>query len=478
MTANARGSGTVDDVLQGLYRDLGFDPAAHVGEVDIAGQDPVVPSVHRIGDAAAAALAALGSEVSSLWVDRGGEAQDISVSVEAAICQLMAIWSTRVNGVTADLLMEDPNLLGNSDFYRAGDGRYIFVLLSYPALRDIACGVLDCPPDRRRMSEVIARWNAFDLEEAVCSRGGTAIAVRTQEEWRAHPQGRILADGPLIDITRVADSPPEPLLPLDPVADALPLTGARVLDNTHVIAGPIAARILAELDAEVLHVSTPVHPDPIGMIVETGIGKRSAFCDLTDSEDARRFRHLVGGADVYVCNYLDLDAKGYGPLALVEERPGLVVLDYHGWGLSGPWSRRGGFDQLACAASGFSAEEGSFDGPRLPPTHLLNDYMASILGAAGVIEALRRRARDGGSYHVHVDLAKVCMWIQDLGLFDRARVAELPAPDPAAVGLEPASVTGPFGATTYLPTQIGYSTLRPRLRRSAEPLGASPLEWR
>lgn len=103
-----------------------------------------------------------------------------------------------------------------------------------------------------------------------------------------------------------------------------------------------------------------------------------------------------------------------------------MLLDYHGWGIKGPWSGRGGFDQLACAATGFSAEEGSFDGPRLPPTYLLNDYLAAVLGAAGVLEALRRRARDGGTYRVHIDLARVCMWIQDLGLFPRAQVADLP----------------------------------------------------
>ncbi|MEU6466060.1 CoA transferase [Streptomyces sp. NPDC046976] len=477
MTASATETTTSYDALQDLYRQLGITGAESGGKVTITGADPLTPSVHRIGEACAAALAALGTEASTLWRERGGDRQDVTVSVESAIHQLMAVFLTRASGVPVSELIEDPNLLGNSDFYRAGDGRYVFVLLSYPELRDIACEVLDCPPGRQRMADAIAHWDAFELEEAICSRGGTAVAVRTRQEWRAHPQGRLLDGRPLIHLEKVGESMPEPFPAAAELPPTLPLTGLRVLDNSHVIAGPIAARIAAELGADVLHVSSPAHPDPNGMIIETGIGKRAAFCDLLDPAQAGAFRRVLAGADVYVSNYLNLDTKGFGPEALFEQRPGLVVLDYHGWGLTGPWSRRGGFDQLACAATGFAVEEGSFDGPRLPPTYLLNDYLAAILGTAGAIEALRRRAREGGGWRVHIDLAKVCMWVQDLGLFPRADVAVLPAPDPTRAAGELATVQGPFGEVSYLPTRVAYSTLRPRLDRSAEPLGASPLAW-
>lgn len=475
MTVEQQHSGSAAyDALQGLYRELGITEKDAGGTVEITGADPVTPSVHRIGDAAAAGLAALGTEAAALHRERGGAAQDVTVSVEAAVRQLMAVFFTRMRGVPVGQLQEDPNLLGNSDFYRAADGRFVYVLLSYPHLRDIACRVLDCPPDRERIAAAVAQWDALRLEEAVCERGGTAIAVRTREEWRMHPQGRLLADGPLIRIEKLAESAPEPL----PAADGgLPLAGVRVLDNTHVIAGPIAARMAAELGADVLHMSAPGRPDPVGMIVETGIGKRAAFCDLTDPDQAAAFWSTLAGADLYVSNYLNLDTKGFGPERLVERRPGLVVLDFHGWGPDGPWLRRGGFDQLASAATGFAAEEGSFEAPRLPPTYLLNDYLAAVLGTAGALEALRRRAREGGSYRVHVDLAKVCMWVQDLGLLARDQVAGLPAPDTSPAGVELATVSGPFGEVCYLPTQVGYSSLTPRLNRTAEPLGASPLAW-
>ncbi|WP_158673866.1 CoA transferase [Streptomyces klenkii] len=471
-------SSTAYGALESLYRELGITAHDAGGTVKITGADPVTSSVHRIGDAAAAALAALGTEAAAVHQQRGGAAQDVTVSVEAAVRQLMAVFYTRMRGVPVAHMQEDPNLLGNSDFYRAADGRFVFVLFSYPHLRDIACRVLDCPPDRERIAAAVAQWDALRLEEAICERGGTAIAVRTQDEWRRHPQGRLLAEGPLIRIEKLGESAPEPFPEPFPAADGgLPLAGVRVLDNTHVIAGPIAARITAELGADVLHLSAPGRPDPVGMIVETGIGKRAAFCDLTDPAQAAAFWSTLAGADLYVSNYLNLDSKGFGPKTLAERRPGLVVLDFHGWGTQGPWAQRGGFDQLASAATGFAAEEGSFDAPRLPPTYLLNDYLAAVLGATGALEALRRRAREGGSYRVHVDLAKVCMWVQDLGLLPREQVAGLPAPDPARTGAGLATVHGPFGEVCYLPTQVGYSSLAPRLNRTAEPLGASPLAW-
>ncbi|MDQ1119100.1 MULTISPECIES: CoA transferase [Pseudoxanthomonas] len=462
---------TVQEVYADLRDSIGVDLNT---TVSLTGHDPVTPSVHRIGDGAAAALGLLGAAMSGLGELRGGARQIVTVDVEDAISQLMAVFLTTVNGVPAERLFEDPSLFADSDFYRAGDGRYVYLLLTYPHLRALACQVLGCPPSRRHYADAIARWDAFALEDAISGAGGTCVAVRTQAEWRSHPQGRYLAERPLIEITRIGDTQP---LPLPGERAALPMEGLRVLDNTHVIAGPIAARLMAEHGAEVLHLSTPRYPDPQAMQVETNIGKRSAWCDLDEPAGRAAFERVLGDADIYVGSYLSLDRKGYGPLALAERRPGIVVLDFHCWGKAGPWSQRGGFDQLACAATGFSAEEGAFDGPRLPPTYLLNDYLAAILGAAGVAEALRRRAVEGGTYHVHLDLARVCMWIQDLGLLSREQVIGLPPPNAARLKDRCVRVPGPFGETTYLPTRINYSDIRPVLSRGAEPLGASACAW-
>jgi hypothetical protein len=82
--------------------------------------------------------------------------------------------------------------------------------------------------------------------------------------------------------------------------------------------------------------------------------------------------------------------------------------------------------------------------PAFPPTMVLNDYIAGYLGAAGVIAALRRRARDGGSYHVRVSLSRAAMWYQSLGTFS---TTDFDATDPDHRMIPPETVRGmtPYG---------------------------------
>lgn len=467
-------------IYDDLISQLAGKSSKLVTSVDIIGQDPVSPSPHRIGDACAVSLAALGSEMATIWKRRTGIDETVKVSVDAAIHQLMAVFLTTRNGYTAHRLLEDPKLLQLSGFYKARNGRYVYLLNSYPHLRDINCDVLNTPFSRQKMCDAVARWDAFHLEEEICSRGGTCIVVRSREEWEGSPQGSLLLNTPVIDIEYLADSPPEPMPKIENPALGLPLAGFKILDNTHVIAGPMCSRILAEHGAEVLSMFSPDHMDPAAMTMETGIGKRSAFCDLDNPEDRTKFFETLRGADAYVTSYLSLDKKGYGPLRLIQHRPGLVFCEFHGWGKDGPWHQRGGFDQLACSATGFAMEEGSPDGPSLPPTYLLNDYLAAILGAAGMAEAFRKRETDGGSYRVHVNLSRVAMWVQSLGLFKQSDLLGLTMPKADVHGKQRLNeVTGSNGLTRYLPTQIGYCTgsIKPALTKGCEPTGASELCW-
>jgi crotonobetainyl-CoA:carnitine CoA-transferase CaiB-like acyl-CoA transferase len=98
-----------------------------------------------------------------------------------------------------------------------------------------------------------------------------------------------------------------------------------------------------------------------------------------------------------------------------------VTVSLHG--LTGPWAGRPGFDQTAGSVTGMMTLGGGGttgeDRPRLPPILVVNDYIVPWLAQAGVVAALRRRAREGGSYHVHVSLTRVALWILSLGILDR-----------------------------------------------------------
>jgi crotonobetainyl-CoA:carnitine CoA-transferase CaiB-like acyl-CoA transferase len=71
------------------------------------------------------------------------------------------------------------------------------------------------------------------------------------------------------------------------------------------------------------------------------------------------------------------------------------------------------------------------DRPRFTPAFMVNDYIAGNLGNAGVIAAFRRRAREGGSYHVRVNVSRCAMWLMSLGQVDEAELAN---PGPEALG--------------------------------------------
>ncbi len=137
----------------------------------------------------------------------------------------------------------------------------------------------------------------------------------------------------------------------------------------------------------------------------------------------------------------------------------------------------------------FSANEGSSDGPNNPPTYLLNDVMAGIEAAIGMLEALRRRAREGGSYRVRASLARNCCWVQDFGLFpeNEVRGEGLPESMMTAPGLQArirpefdlplVTATGPLGEVSVVPPQVELSEFQLGPRFSGEPNGASKLDW-
>jgi crotonobetainyl-CoA:carnitine CoA-transferase CaiB-like acyl-CoA transferase len=236
--------------------------------------------------------------------------------------------------------------------------------------------------------------------------------IRTPQEWRSHQHGSQMVGAPVVTIEKIGESEPEPL------GRALrPLSGLRVLDLTHIIAGPVVARTLAEQGADVLHITVPELPDPLPMIMDTGIGKRNAYLDLKKLEDVSRMRTLCREADIFVQSWRpgSVARLGFGPEEVSRLRPGVIYVSVSAFG-DGPWGDRAAFDQIAQSVTGIAHTEGAGGPPRLVPTYLLNDYLCGYLGAAGVNAALIKRAKEGGSYHVKISLAGTSMWVQSFGL--------------------------------------------------------------
>lgn len=252
---------------------------------------------------------------------------------------------------------------------------------------------------------------------------------RTAEEWAQHPEGKHLAATPLIEIQKIADSPPVPWTQSPTAA----LSGIKVLALTHVIAGSCIARTLAEHDANVLHAARDQSFEHPILWADLSVGMRSTFLDLTKKDDGAALTALVPSADVFIESFSGrvIERLGFGVADIAKRKPGVIYVSLRCFSWDGPWRDRAGFDMEALTVTGFTMAEGGHGhpafgpnyalpsgqpkAPAFPPTLVLNDYVAGYLGAAGVMAALRRRAREGGSYHVRVSLSRAAMWYMSLG---------------------------------------------------------------
>lgn len=476
-------SASVQQALDMIDGAIGQRESEYPGDVTITGKEPVLASRHRFGELMAASQAALGMNLGRIWQARGGAVQDVATDVTNGVHQHHGIAYLRQGG--RQLGFTDFGAPGSfddevgSEFYPTKDGRFIKIELLYPRLRDAMYRVLRCEPTRQAVEQAIMLWNAEELEAAIRAEGGAVGVVRSPEEWRAHPVGARLAQKPVVELTKIGDSDPIPF-PAGLPASGRPLEGVRVLDATHVIGGPITARTLAEFGADVLHLSRVDYPDHLNWRLETDLGKRAAYCDLTDQNDKEAFFRLLHDADVFTCSYLDLDHKGISPRTLAQARPGIISHELRCYDFEGEWANFRGFDMLAVAVSGYVDVEGAVDAPLMPVQNIFADYLAGYVGAAAVTSALLKRANEGGSYQVRVSLTRMAMWAQEVGLLDAAEAYDGTKPWAdlvAEADLPVETIDGPFGPVTYLPSLIDLTDVRRGFDHGTQPLGSSPLAW-
>src|SRR3954451_11539862 len=156
-----------------------------------------LPSVFRVGEFAAWAVRAAHTQAAVLLAARNGtEPGEVSVGVrEAAI----AFRSERYLRVEGEAAFEWAPLSGD---YEAADG-WVRLHCNFEHHAEIACRVLGVRQERTAVEDAVRRRGRFEIEDAVAEAGGTAAAMRTREEWLAHPQSAAVARWPLVAISAV-----------------------------------------------------------------------------------------------------------------------------------------------------------------------------------------------------------------------------------------------------------------------------------
>ncbi|MEI8335851.1 MAG: CoA transferase [Actinomycetes bacterium] len=196
------------------------------------------------------------------------------------------------------------------------------------------------------------------------------------------------------------------------------LEGLRVVDMATVLAGPAAAKYLADFGADVIKIEAPagdgtrrmgwMPPDggDAYMWQIVGRGKRSVVADLKTEDGLALLLRLIDDADVLIENFRPgtMERLGLDPLELLKRNPRLVILRVSGFGQTGPYRSRPGFASIAEAMSGFASLSGEPDGAPLLPPIALTDEVTGIVGAFSIMVALRHRDATGEGQVVDVNL--------------------------------------------------------------------------
>jgi crotonobetainyl-CoA:carnitine CoA-transferase CaiB-like acyl-CoA transferase len=455
------------NVLAGLWRAAGLDETA-LRQGELPGAEPVLPSSFAVGTAAQATIAASALAAAELWRLRGGRRQRVGVDMRQAAIAFRSEHYLRIDGRKPDEYHDDLAAL-----YRCGDGRWVRLHTNLPHHCSGLLKLLGAPHDKAAVQRALDGMSGEALESAAADAGLVVTACRSFAEWDRHPQGQAVAKLPLLSIEKIAEAPPRPL-----GAGVQPLSSIKVLDLTRIIAGPVCGRTLAAHGADVLLITAAHLPSMLPLVIDTGRGKRSAALDLREAAARAKLTALARDADVFVQGYRPgaIAARGFSPQEVARLSPGIVYASLCAYGHEGPWASRRGFDSLVQTASGLNAAEAEAFGsaePRALPAQEL-DHATGYLLAFGVMAALKRRAEQGGSWHVRLSLAQTGHWFRHLG-----RIDGVSCPDPTFDDVRDCleeSVSG-FGRLTAVRHPAVMDETPPQWTRPSVPLGTDAPAW-
>ncbi len=187
------------------------------------------------------------------------------------------------------------------------------------------------------------------------------------------------------------------------------LAGIRVISAGQILAAPYCSTLFAEFGAEVIKVEQPIVGDPNRdnlSFWQDNRGQKSVTIDLHAPEGKALFRSLCDRSDILVENFRSgtLEAWDLAPDSLRETNPGLIVVRISGYGQTGPYKDRAGFDRVALAFSGMTYTTGYADRPPVRPGFFVADYGAGTFAALGAMVALQARQNTGRGQDVDVAL--------------------------------------------------------------------------
>lgn len=324
----------------------------------------------------------------------------------------------------ASALRVDNAINGSFYKYKTKDGRYISFHTYYQSQQKKLVEamklkkpydkftLLSTKKDRHYLKKEVAKWDSKELEELAFECGACACVLRSREEWEATEVGKAVKNMPLIRFEDWGKGKME----LSGSLDKGPLSGIKVLDLTHIIAGPACSRILAEYGADVLLVRRGTYQEQEQAMLELDgwAGKDSIQLDLNKKEDLERIKELIKEANVITYSYQNgcFDKFGLSEKEIHELNPNAIYSNLMCFSDT-VWKDRPGWAPLAEDITGLSIRNGSKENPvNLNGVPL--DYIPGFILALGTLMAIRDNLKDGKVQKVTTSLTRGAVLLHEV----------------------------------------------------------------
>ncbi len=323
----------------------------------------------------------------------------------------------------ASAIRVDNAINGSFYKYQTKDNRYVSFQTYYQSQQKCLVNALklkkpsekfslmSTKSDIRYLRKEIKKWDSKELEELAFECGACACILRDRNEWENTEVGKAVKEMPLIRFEDYGKHKME----LSNSLERGPLTGIKVLDLTHIIAGPACSRILAEYGADVLLVRRGKFVDQEQAMLELDgwAGKDSIQLDLNKEEDLKRIKELIKEADVITYSYQNgcFDKFGLSEEEIRKLNPNVIYSNLMCFSDS-IWKDRPGWAPLAEDITGLSIRNGSKENPvNLNGVPL--DYIPGFILALGTLMAIRDNLKDGRVTKVTTSLTRGAMLLHE-----------------------------------------------------------------
>ena len=217
-----------------------------------------------------------------------------------------------------------------------------------------------------------------------------------------------------------------------------PLDGIRIFDLSRILAGPTCTQLLGDLGADVIKIERPgagddtrkwgppyvagkdgKETDESAYYLSSNRNKRSLTVDISQAPGQALAKRLIGTCDIMLENFKVGDMAKYG-LAyddLKKDNPALIYCSITGFGQTGPYAPRAGYDMLAQGLGGIMSVTGESDGPPLKVGVGIADIMCGMYAATAILAALHHRDKTGQGQYIDLSLLDTQVaWLANVGL--------------------------------------------------------------